>query len=86
MLDMSICRFRGVRSVLLLLLFLMKILLAKNVDPDQISHYVVSATLCGIWFVSALFALGPMTLLSHYVTSGLCLHCLSFMGFQVRIC
>ena len=43
MLDESICYFRGVGSVLLLLFyFLWKILLANNVDPDQNPHYVAS--------------------------------------------
>ena len=44
MLDKSICHFRGVRSILslLFLIFLWKILLANNVDPDQMQHYVAS--------------------------------------------
>ena len=43
MLDKSVCRFRGVRSILsLLFYFRWKILLANNVDPDQTSHYVAS--------------------------------------------
>ena len=42
MLDESICLFRGVGSVLsLLFYFLWKILLANNVDPDQMPHNVV---------------------------------------------
>ena len=41
MLDESICHFRGVRSILLLLFyFWWKILLANNVEPDQMPHYV----------------------------------------------
>ena len=43
MLDESICHFRGVRSILsLLFYFLRKILLANDVDPDQLPHYVAS--------------------------------------------
>ena len=43
MLDESICHFRGVRSVLFLLFYFpWKILLAYNVDPDQMPHYVAS--------------------------------------------
>ena len=42
MLDESICHFRHVKSLLSLLYFLLKILLAKNVDPDQTTHYVAS--------------------------------------------
>ena len=43
MLDESICHFRGVGSVLsLLCYFRLKILLANNVDPDQMPHYVAS--------------------------------------------
>ena len=39
---MSICHFRGVRSILLILFcFCWKILSANNVDPDQMPHYVV---------------------------------------------
>ena len=41
--DVSICCFRGVGSILsLLFYFLWKILLANNVDPDQMPNYVVS--------------------------------------------
>ena len=40
MLDKSICHFRGVGSILSL--FLWKILLANNSDPDQMSHNVAS--------------------------------------------
>ena len=43
MLDESICHFRGVRSILSpLFYFLIKIMLANNVDPDQIPYYVAS--------------------------------------------
>ena len=44
MLDESICHFRGVRSILLLLFhfFLWKVLLAKIVDPNQMPNYVAS--------------------------------------------
>ena len=43
MLDKSICHFRGVRSVLLLLVyFFMENHVRKNVDPDQMPHYVTS--------------------------------------------
>ena len=43
MLDKSICHFKGVQSILLLLfIFLWKILLANNVDPDQMPHHVAS--------------------------------------------
>ena len=43
MLDESICHFRGVRSILsLLFYFCWKILLANNVDPDQMPHFVMS--------------------------------------------
>ena len=43
MFEESISRFRGVGSILsLLFYFLWKILLANNVDPDQMPHYVVS--------------------------------------------
>ena len=43
MLDESICHLRGVWSVLwLLFYFRWKILLANNIDPDQMPHYVVS--------------------------------------------
>ena len=47
--DESICHFRGVGSILSLLVYsLRKILLANNVDPDQMS-------------VSALFAYDSFT-------------------------
>ena len=43
MLDSSMCHFRGARSILsLLVYFQWKILLANNVDPDQMPHYVAS--------------------------------------------
>ena len=44
MLDKSICHIRGVRSFFfsLLFYFLIKILLASNVGPDQMPHYVAS--------------------------------------------
>ena len=43
MLDESICRFRGIGSILMhLLYFRWKILLANNVDPDLTAHYVAS--------------------------------------------
>ena len=43
LLDESICHFRGVGCILLLLFyFWWKILLANNVDPDQMPHYVAS--------------------------------------------
>ena len=39
MLDDSICHFRGPRFILsLLFYFCWKILLANNVDPDQMPH------------------------------------------------
>ena len=42
-LDESVSQFRGVRSILLFLCyFSWKILLANNVDPDQMPHYVAS--------------------------------------------
>ena len=42
-LDKSICHFRGVQSILsLLFYFSWKILLANNVDRDQMPHYVAS--------------------------------------------
>ena len=43
MLEESICLFRDVRSILSLLFYFDgKILLANNVDPDQMPHYVAS--------------------------------------------
>ena len=43
MLDKSICHFRGVQSILLLLFCLCwKILIRNSVDPDQMPHYVAS--------------------------------------------
>ena len=43
LLDEALCHFRGARSVLSLsFYFLWKILLANNVDFDQIPHYVAS--------------------------------------------
>ena len=43
MLDESICHFRGVGSILLFLFYFgWKILLANNVDPDQMPHNVAS--------------------------------------------
>ena len=43
MLDESICHFRGAKSILsLLFYFLCKIVLANNVDPDQMPHHVAS--------------------------------------------
>ena len=43
MLDKSICYFRDVGSIFLpLFYFRWKILLANNVDPDQMPHYVAS--------------------------------------------
>ena len=43
MLDKSICHFRGARSILpRLFYFGLKILLANNVDADQMPHYVAS--------------------------------------------
>ena len=44
MLDESICHFRSVGFILSLktTLFLMEILFANNVDPDQTPHYVAS--------------------------------------------
>ena len=42
-LDESICHFRGVASVLsLLLYFYCKYILANSEDPDQTPHYVAS--------------------------------------------
>ena len=41
MLDKFICHIRGIGSIILLLLyFLWKILLANNIDPDQMPHYL----------------------------------------------
>ena len=38
-----VCHFRGVGCILsLLFYFIFKILLANNVDPDQMPHYVES--------------------------------------------
>ena len=43
MLDESICHFRGVKSILsLLLYFRWKILSTNNVDPYQMPYYVAS--------------------------------------------
>ena len=43
MLNKSICHYRGVGSTLSLLLsFGGKILLANNVDPEQMPHYMAS--------------------------------------------
>ena len=43
MLDESTCHFRGIRSILSLLFYILgKILLANTVDPDQTSHNVAS--------------------------------------------
>ena len=43
MLDESICHFRGVRSILLLLLyFWQRIMLANTVDLDQMQHHLAS--------------------------------------------
>ena len=43
MLDRSICHFRGAMFVLsLLFYFLLKVVLANTVDPDQTSRYVAS--------------------------------------------
>ena len=42
MLEEFVCHFRGVGSILSLLLFLRENLLAINVDPDQMPHYVES--------------------------------------------
>ena len=43
MLGKSICHFRDVRSILLLLFYtLIKILLANTVDQDQTPHHVAS--------------------------------------------
>ena len=43
LLDKSFCHFRGVKSILsLLFYFCWKILLANNVDPDQMPHFVAS--------------------------------------------
>ena len=43
MFDESICHFRGVTSILSLsLYFLCEILLANNVDPDQMPDHVAS--------------------------------------------
>ena len=43
MLNESICHLRGERLILsLLFYFLLKILYANNVDPDQMPHYVAS--------------------------------------------
>ena len=47
--DESICYIRGVRSILsLLFFFLMEILLANNVGPDQTPHYVASDWVCTV--------------------------------------
>ena len=42
MFDESICHLKGVGFILSFILFLWKILLANNVDPDQMPHYVAS--------------------------------------------
>ena len=43
MLEEVICHFRGVGSIWSLLFYILwKILLANNVDPDQMPHYVTS--------------------------------------------
>ena len=44
MLNESICHFRGVWSIssLLFHFFLWNVLLANNVDPNQMPHYVAS--------------------------------------------
>ena len=42
MLDKTICHFKGVKSNFAFILFLMENLLANNVGPDQMPHYVVS--------------------------------------------
>ena len=63
MLDKSICHFSGVGSILLLLFFLWKILLANNVDPDQMPHNVAANT-------------ADPDQMPHYVASDLGLQCL----------
>ena len=41
MLDKFICHFKGIWSILSLLLhFQWKILVANNIDPDQMPHYL----------------------------------------------
>ena len=56
MLDESICHFRGVGSVLLLLFyFLMENHVSNHSRPQS------DTTLCGIRSGSALFAYGPFT-------------------------
>ena len=40
MLDKFICHVRGVGSILSLIIFLWKILLENNLDPDQMPHYL----------------------------------------------
>ena len=53
MLDGSLCHFRGVWTILsLLFFFLWKILLANNVDPDQMPHV---ASNLGLHFALTLF-------------------------------
>ena len=42
MLEKSICHLRDVGSILSLLFFLMKILLANSQDPDKMPYYVGS--------------------------------------------
>ena len=42
MLDESICYFRGVGSILSLLIYFFKLMLANNEDPDQTTRYVAS--------------------------------------------
>ena len=42
MLDESICHFRGVGTYVAFILFLLEVLLANSVDPDQMPHYVAS--------------------------------------------
>ena len=42
MLAESICYFRVVGTFVAFILFLMEVLLANSVDPDQMPHYVAS--------------------------------------------
>ena len=42
MVNMSICHFRGVGSILSIVFYSWKILLANNIDPDQMPHYMAS--------------------------------------------
>ena len=60
MMDKSIYHFRGIWSILLLLFyFLCKILIANNVDPDQMPHVASDLGLQGL----------PLTLFTGFQVS-----------------